>query len=259
MDESDGATPPQRSGPAQRRTEDLGGPGSPSGFADDGRRIIAALPAEQRDQLERSILGRHDLEVRFVTEPDAAVRLAHRRQPSLLLLYDSGLGELRPLIAGLEQSFGRVPFPVIVIAEFPDESYPRAVTQTLPVDTDPATLSTIIAKAVRLPTRARRRHLIRVGVQLDDPMSIVTTGNTVDISASGMLIECTRRLRVGDVHQVSILGVGDVPILSLRLVREAESGHQNLVYTGPGTCLECHYEHALDVFDSTSQKVKLQV
>jgi nitrate reductase cytochrome c-type subunit len=34
------------------------------------------------------------------------------------------------------------------------------------------------------------------------------------------------------------------------------AGHGDLVYDGPGTCLECHYEHALDVFDSTHYQWK---
>jgi len=34
------------------------------------------------------------------------------------------------------------------------------------------------------------------------------------------------------------------------------SNHEDLVYTGPGTCLECHYEHALDVFESTHYQWK---
>jgi cytochrome c len=34
------------------------------------------------------------------------------------------------------------------------------------------------------------------------------------------------------------------------------SGHDDMVYAGPGTCLECHNEHALDVFESTHYQWK---
>ncbi|MBT8072032.1 MAG: hypothetical protein KJO80_16490, partial [Gammaproteobacteria bacterium] len=34
------------------------------------------------------------------------------------------------------------------------------------------------------------------------------------------------------------------------------TGHDGLVYAGPGTCLECHTEHALDVFESTHYQWK---
>jgi hypothetical protein len=34
------------------------------------------------------------------------------------------------------------------------------------------------------------------------------------------------------------------------------TGHEGLIYTGPDTCLECHYDHALDVFDSTHYQWK---
>ena len=34
------------------------------------------------------------------------------------------------------------------------------------------------------------------------------------------------------------------------------SGHDDLAYTGPGTCLECHTEHAFDVFESTHYQWK---
>ncbi|MGD9264906.1 MAG: hypothetical protein PVJ71_03915 [Lysobacterales bacterium] len=34
------------------------------------------------------------------------------------------------------------------------------------------------------------------------------------------------------------------------------SSHDNLVYEGPGTCLECHAEHAFDVFESTHYQWK---
>jgi len=37
---------------------------------------------------------------------------------------------------------------------------------------------------------------------------------------------------------------------------EPTSSHDDLVYAGPGTCLECHYEHALDVFESTHYQWK---
>jgi cytochrome c len=36
----------------------------------------------------------------------------------------------------------------------------------------------------------------------------------------------------------------------------ATPGHDELVYAGPGTCLECHNEHALDVFESTHYQWK---
>lgn len=37
---------------------------------------------------------------------------------------------------------------------------------------------------------------------------------------------------------------------------EPAQGHDDLAYAGPGTCLECHNEHALDVFDSTHYQWK---
>ena len=39
-------------------------------------------------------------------------------------------------------------------------------------------------------------------------------------------------------------------------IGEITPGHEGLAYVGPGTCLECHYEHALDVFDSTHYQWK---
>ncbi len=228
MTDRDDRARPSRLGSVPRQSEDLVAPSAAGRRADDSRTIIAALPTEIRDNLERSILGRDDLHVRFVAELEVALQLVYRRAPALLLVYDAGAGEVPRLLAGLERAVKSNTFPVIVLAEFPDESYPRIVTRALPVDMDAGELSVVIAQAVQLPTRARRRHLIRVGVRLDDPISLAATGNTVDVSASGMLIECTKRLRVGDLYQVSILGVGDVPMLSLRLVREADASHPNL-------------------------------
>lgn len=37
---------------------------------------------------------------------------------------------------------------------------------------------------------------------------------------------------------------------------EVVSSHEGLTYNGPGTCLECHNDHALDVFDSTHYQWK---
>ena len=37
---------------------------------------------------------------------------------------------------------------------------------------------------------------------------------------------------------------------------EVLPGHEGLVYDGPGTCLDCHQDHALDVFDSTHYQWK---
>jgi len=37
---------------------------------------------------------------------------------------------------------------------------------------------------------------------------------------------------------------------------EVLAEHDGLTYTGPGTCLECHSDHALDVFDSTHYQWK---
>jgi hypothetical protein len=37
---------------------------------------------------------------------------------------------------------------------------------------------------------------------------------------------------------------------------EIATGHEGLIYTGPGTCLECHNDHAMDVFVSTHYQWK---
>lgn len=37
---------------------------------------------------------------------------------------------------------------------------------------------------------------------------------------------------------------------------EPTPGHEDLTYNGPGTCLQCHEDHALDVFDSTHYQWK---
>lgn len=37
---------------------------------------------------------------------------------------------------------------------------------------------------------------------------------------------------------------------------DVAAGHEGLIYTGPGTCLECHNDHALDVFESTHYQWK---
>ncbi len=39
-------------------------------------------------------------------------------------------------------------------------------------------------------------------------------------------------------------------------VGDVTPGHENLAFNGPGTCLECHYEHALDIFGSTHYQWK---
>jgi len=193
-----------------------------------GRQIIASLPTELRDRLESSILGRSDLAVRFIVDPLTAVDLAHRRTPALLLLYDAGLGVLDRVLPSLRRAVTVSPFPVIVLAEFAQEKTSDWVSATLPVDVDAGELSRTIGRLLELPSRAGRRHLIRVGVELDNPASFSATGNTVDMSATGMLIECNKRLRIGDVVSVSVLGVGQAPELPVRIVREAEARHPNL-------------------------------
>lgn len=194
----------------------------------DDRLIVSALPTELFDRLQASILGRQDLSVRNFNDPKLAVELVHRRAPALLLLYDSGGDELAEIVPGIRRAVIASRFPVVVIAEFLPEIESDWVTEYIPADIETTELSTTIGRLLRLPVRAGRRHLIRVGFELDDPDSFSTTGNTVDISATGLLIECSKRLRVGFYYQMSILGVGNTPKLGIRVVREAEPRHPNL-------------------------------
>ena len=198
------------------------------GPAGDDRQIVAALPGELFDRLKASILGRRDLAIRNFKSLELAIDLVHRQPPALLLLYNSGFDDLAGIMPSLKRAVINSRFPVIVLAEFVSQAESDWVTKVLPTDVDPADLSTAIGRALDLPVRAGRRHLIKVGCQLDDPADFSTTGNTIDISATGLLIECSKRLRVGLYYQLSILGVGGVPDLGLRVVREAEAGHPNL-------------------------------
>lgn len=226
MTHDSGARRPLGSDPGPNDAVD-GGDGPP-GADGNGHRVVAVLPAELRSRFEKSILGRDDLNVRYLADPSSAIELAFRNPPALLMLYDTGVGNLASLLPSLKRAVIASPFPVIVLAEFPDEGDSDWISARLPVDVDPGKLSTTVARLLSLPSRAGRRHLIRVGVELDDPSSFTSTGNTVDISATGALIECNRRLKVGFFYQSRILGVSGVPTLGLRVVREAEAGHPNL-------------------------------
>jgi len=232
MHQLDVRSPAPRLASKPGRTEQLGRPDLNPLQSASKPRILTVLPCELRQRFERSILGREDLDTRHVTDLKAAMQIVHLRPPALLVLYDSGFGELSPVLDRLQRSFPHPSFTVIVLAELPGERYPNLVTTAMPVDLDPADLSTEVARALGLATRTRRRHLIRLGVRLDDAGTSVV-GNTVDLSVSGMLLECGRRLQVGALYQVAFLGQRRPPVLGLRLVRQAESTHPNLLrYAG---------------------------
>ncbi|MEE4216744.1 MAG: hypothetical protein V2I48_03995 [Xanthomonadales bacterium] len=115
-------------------------------------------------------------------------------------------------------------------------------------------------------------------------LKVVKTGRSARVTVSGVetgqVLGTYRATKKGKLEEEIALSRGQIVPCNIRVetkggsatrsveeapadcggqndeVGETALGHDGLVYAGPGTCLECHTEHALDVFDSTHYQWK---
>lgn len=188
------------------------------------KRVVASVGCAVRDRLGRTILSRQDVEVQWVDDLMAALQGLSRRGADLFVVH-SPLSRTLPYILGdFSVSFPGAAFPVVVLG--PDgvaEGRPPCVKAVFPVEFDLGAFDEGVAPLLGIPTRRSARMPIRLGVSLaDHPATQIA--NTVNISATGMLVEAFKPLPVGKVCEFRFLCKGNCteqPVLRARVLRPA--------------------------------------
>jgi hypothetical protein len=170
-----------------------------------------------------TILHRDDIELRAESDINQAIRSILASPPALYLVRGTYEGLLEIHLQSLSFCYPKLPFPVALMSDIQDHSkLPSFVRNVIPLAADTAFFNNVVAEWLDLPTRRSARLPIRIGLNLALP-SATTIANTVNMSATGMLVESFKPLTPGKVYQFRFMGLPstiEVPPISARIVRE---------------------------------------
>jgi hypothetical protein len=187
------------------------------------KKIVLACRYEDLDYFNRGVFCRKDITLR--TEPDvgSAVALALKNPPDLFLIRENPADPPGKHLEELSRHWAVVPFQVAVMSDSKEHAgLPSFVATVIPSDTDPKAFNTIIAGLLDLPLRRNRRLDITAALDLS-ASGMETIARTVNISATGMLVETSVPLTPGETCKVRLMNIkGDkeLPEVSARVLRE---------------------------------------
>lgn len=168
----------------------------------ESRRILCILPSRELFDKLRPLFSRETLDITTVTSGLASLVLL-RNLPFDLILAEHPLADLGPdeLLAEIRDSAaGRAGMPVLMLTREPAAE----LAGRLPGDPDLACHSLeaeqeellgLIASKLGVAAREASRLLVQLEVQMG-PARILRACQTVDISASGMLVRTERMLPI---------------------------------------------------------------
>lgn len=210
--------PPLTGGAELLRMQLIGGGGEVFSV----KRVIVSAGAEVREALIRTVLLRHDIQVTWSEDLHAAFQLLFRERCDLFVAHSP---ESRALPYTLHEFGKRYPaahFPILALSDsVPAEEFPPSVQRVFPVGFDAGTFNDAVADLLRLPTRRSARLPIRMGLSLAHHPG-TQIANTVNLSASGMLVEAFKPLTPGKVYEFRFLCKGNCseqPVLKARVLR----------------------------------------
>ncbi len=180
--------------------------------------IVVVCTPLQRSQLESTILRRESFDVRWHTTADSAFQEVVRTPPDLLIVHIVGDGAA--LLARIRTALPGARFPIIALYDDQPPQPLPTLRATLPAAFDPEELDREVAHLLGLPGRRAHRYNVQTPCRLDDPRGVSVMAQTVDLSATGVLLECSRRLEVGSVYSLRFMTIRS-PHLTLRVVRDA--------------------------------------
>lgn len=186
-------------------------------------RVLLNCAVEHVDYFKRTILGRSDIALRTECDLDVSLRSLITAPPSLYLIRGIHTKSLKVHLMTLEDCFSKIPFQVALMCDLIDGTQlPFCVQRVFPATIDVADFNDAIAGLLDIPTRKAFRFPARIALNMCR-METTAAVSTINISATGMLVESSNRLVPGEIYQIRFKSLPlqiDGSRLSGRVVRE---------------------------------------
>jgi hypothetical protein len=187
------------------------------------KKVLLCCEPKHLEFFKGTILRRDDVELSVESDMNSSIRSLLKSPPALYLIHGSYEGPLEVHLQSLSFCYPKLPFPVALMSDVRDRSQlPPFVKKIIPLTADRFFFNDAVAELLNLPTRRSARLAIRIGLNLAPP-NATTIANTVNMSATGMLVESFKPLTPGKVYQFRFMGLPktvEVPPISARIVRE---------------------------------------
>jgi DNA-binding response OmpR family regulator len=189
------------------------------------KKILLVDDAKVFLEVERALFLRTGAQIYTATTGAEALRLALNEKPDIILL-DLVLPDITgdKVCMQIKTAPATSGIPIIMVTTISREEEMERCRRAGCDDyvTKPINYTEMLAKVaqiLRIPHRVSRRVLVRMEINTDKETHVLY-GSSVDLSISGMLIECTHVLRVGDPMVVRFFLPGRSEILARgRIVR----------------------------------------
>jgi len=186
-------------------------------------KVLLNCSFEHLEFFKGTILRRSDIELRTESDLDLSLKSLVKSPPSLYLIRGTHPKTLKTHLLTLEDCFSKVPFPVVLVCDVLDStSLPFFVNEVMPSTIDVSAFNDKVAGWLSIPTRKSSRIAIRLGLNMSRQETVVVA-NTVNLSATGMLVESPKRLTPGEVYQFRFIGLPanvDMPVASARVLKD---------------------------------------
>ena len=172
-------------------------------------------------RLSRTVLKRADVNARYIHEPAVALQALLKGCVDLFLLQDFPPINGQNFLNETLRAYPQAAFPVVVFRDPPPRPYPSLVRRAFLPGFDAVEFDDAVAQCLNLPTRRAARFPLRIGVAAESPKAS-WIASTVNVSASGMLVETNKPLAIGQTYQVRFMGgqSKDLPPIKAKVVRE---------------------------------------
>lgn len=193
--------------------------------------IVLILRSPPQPWLKGSILQKSDIDLKLVESYDAGFRQLESAPCDCFVIFDSTdtpelVGFVERLLFDLP---GAVPKGVVVTPQQHPALEQKPVQERLEPPSSLEAFNAAVGRALGLPVRAHKRHLVRLNIGMVGSGNKFSTLTTVNVSAGGLLVECAGELPVGEGVKWSFAGVEglkglEIPGIILRELEEMRSG-----------------------------------
>ncbi|GEM_PF-2898077 len=193
--------------------------------------VVLILRSPPEPWLKGSILQKSDIDLKLVESYDAGFRLMESAPCTCFVVFDSTdtpelVGFIERLLFDLQ---GAIPAGVVVTPQCHPALEQKPVQALLEPPSTLEAFNAAVGRALGLPVRSHKRHLVRLNLGLEGSNSRFSTLTTVNVSAGGLLVECAGELPVGEGVKWSFSGIEglkglEIPGKILREVEEMRSG-----------------------------------
>jgi hypothetical protein len=184
--------------------------------------VVGLIDAPQlASRLSRTVLKRPDVNVRYIPEPAVALQALLKGRVDLFLLQDFPPVNGKNFLNEALRAYPHAAFPVVVFYDPPPRPYPSLVRRAFLPGFDAVEFDDAVAQCLNVPTRRSARFPLRIGVAVESP-DASWIASSVNVSASGMLVETNKPLAIGQAYQVRFIGGQSkkLPPIKAKVVRE---------------------------------------